>query len=273
MKRISAYKKLKKAVERDYHICVGLDTDKSKIPIHLLSMENPVLEFNKIVIQNTFEYAAAYKINFAFYESEGIKGIETMIETLKLIPDSILVIADAKRGDIGNTSKKYAQSIYDRFKFDSVTLHPYMGYDSVSPFLEYGDKLNFILGLTSNPSSENFEKLNLSNGRFLYQEVIEKVNEWNKSNNCGIVFGATNSDELKLNINNLKKLPLLLPGVGAQGGNLESIISLFRNVDYHEYLINISRGLLYIDSSPNFGAQIKSKLTEYNNIIKSILNS
>ncbi len=270
---MSAHEKLKRATEKGLHICVGLDTDKDKIPAHLLSTDNPMLEFNKVVIQNTFEDAAAYKINFAFYESEGIKGIETMIGTLKLIPDSILVIADAKRGDIGNTSKKYAQSVYDYYKYDSVTLQPYMGYDSVSPFLEYKDKLNFILSLTSNPSSNDFEKLNLSGGRFLYQEVIAKINEWNKFNNCGIVFGATNSDELKLNMNNLKNLPLLLPGVGAQGGSLKSIVDLFDNVDYHDYLINISRGLLYVDDSYNFGMQIKSKLIEYNNLIKSILNS
>jgi len=264
---MNSQEKLRLKTDRNFHICVGLDSDITKIPPHLLSATNPILEFNKTVIDATAELAAAYKINFAFYENWGIKGFQTLEETIKYIPKDVLIIADAKRGDIGNTSKKYAESVFDYFKCDSVTLHPYMGLDSIEPFLAFKDKISFILGLTSNPSAFDFEKQRLENGRFLYQEVIHKINSWNINNNCGLVFGATKIDELKDNIESFNNMPILLPGVGAQGGSLEDVATAFNQNNKSNYLINISRGLIYLDDGHQFGQKIKKKIEEYTNII------
>jgi len=268
---MTAQEKLQKKINSGFHVCVGLDTDINKIPKHLLGLNNPVLEFNKIVIENTCEHAAAYKINFAFYEKDGAKGFETILDTQKFIPNDVLTIADAKRGDIGNTSQMYAGSIYNYFNFDSVTLNPYMGFDSVSPFLEYQDKINFILSLTSNPSAYEFEKQKLSSGELLFQKVIQKVNEWNKNKNCGIVFGATKLDELKENINSFKDLFVLLPGIGSQGGSLEEVVPVFTQNSNKNFIINVSRSLLYADDSTNFGKSILKYIKDYNSVIKSLL--
>lgn len=268
---MNSQEKLKFKIQNKLHICVGLDSDINKIPSHLSTTSNPILEFNKVIIEATYKYAAAYKINFAFYENWGIEGFKTLEETIKLIPEDVLIIADAKRGDIGNTSKKYAESVFDYFKCDSVTLHPYMGSDSIDPFLAYKDKISFILGLTSNPSSQDFEKQKLSNGKYLYQEVINKTNSWNKNNNCGLVFGATNIDELKSNIESFNDMPILLPGVGAQGGSLEDVVNTFKSYDKSNYIINISRGLIFADNGKDFGQVVKSKIKEYNGIIHNLL--
>ncbi len=181
---MNASEKLKKRMEMGFHICVGLDSDINKIPKHLLKYEDPIYEFNKVIIESTKASANSYKINLAFYESRGIEGLKTLEKTLKLIPEEILTIGDAKRGDIGNTSKMYAESIFNHFNFDSITLHPYMGEDSIEPFLQFENKLNFILALTSNKGALDFEKLKLEDGEFLFQKVISKVNEWNKNKNC-----------------------------------------------------------------------------------------
>lgn len=270
---MKSIEKINKRLENKLHICVGLDTDIKKIPTFLLEKENPILEFNKVIIENTKDIAACYKINLAFYEAEGTKGLEMLEETLKCIPEDIFVIGDAKRGDIGNTSEMYAISIYDHFKFDSITLHPYMGYDSLSPFIKYDEKLNFILVLTSNPGSVDFEKLVLNDGRFLYQAVSDKVKEWNVNKNLGVVFGATNSEELKHNIDRLKDLYILLPGVGAQGGSLEDVVTIMKNANHSKFIINVSRALLYTQNSENFGSLSREILVDYNNKIQEILNS
>jgi len=267
---INSYEKIKSLVNQDKHICVGLDTDVEKIPEHLRKLSDPVFEFNKIVIENTAEDAAAYKINFAFYEKDGAKGFEGIQKTLELIPKNILTIADAKRGDIGNTSQMYAQSVFEHFNFDSVTLHPYMGFDSLEPFLNYKDKLNFILALTSNKGSADFEKLILDGGTSLYQKVIEKVNSWNRAKNCGIVFGATNADELRVNIKSFDGLIVLLPGIGAQGGSLEEVVSAFKQNHNNNFLINVSRALIYCDSSKDFASKINSTLKELNESVKKV---
>ncbi|MCF8242058.1 MAG: orotidine-5'-phosphate decarboxylase [Melioribacteraceae bacterium] len=267
---MTAQDKLKSRIGNGLHICVGLDSDIKKIPKHLLSYDDPVLEFNRLLIENTYKEVCAYKINTAFYESSGIDGLRTMEETIKIIPNDILIIGDAKRGDIGNTSRKYAQSIYDCFKFDSTTLHPYMGYDSISPFLEYKDKINFILALTSNPGSNDFEKLQ-SDNKYIYEHVIKKCSEWNTNKNIGIVFGATNPDELKNAIDDFGNLFVLLPGVGAQGGDLEKIVSTFEKKKNINYIINVSRAIIYSDSEEEFHLHAKNKLIEYNEQIFNIL--
>lgn len=267
---MKAQEKLKNKLDKDLHICVGLDTDKSKIPKHLTNDKEGVLEFNKVIISETHYFAAAYKINFAFYEEAGAEGMEMLSQTLEFIPDDVLVIGDAKRGDIGNTSKMYAKSLFEHFNLDASTLSPYMGEDSLRPFLDYTDKLHFILALTSNPGSHDFEKLELTSGKKLYQEVIQKVNKWNKYNNCGIVFGATNLDELKENINSFGDLIVLLPGVGAQGGDLEGIVSTFKQNSNNNFIVNVSRALLYADSSKDFAKTSKLILHDYNRIIQDL---
>lgn len=265
----SAKIKFENAVKNNKHICVGLDTDINKIPDYIKKYENPILEFNKIVIENTKDYAGSYKINFAFYESLGNSGMKIIEDTLKYIPSDILTIGDAKRGDIGNTSQMYAKSIFDSLNFDSVTLNPYMGIDSVEPFLDYPDKVSFILVLTSNKSANDFEKLRLNNDKYLYQDVLNKVINWNKNKNCGIVFGATNIEELKLNISNFNDLYVLLPGVGAQGGSLEDIVKTFKENNLNKYQVNISRALIYCDASNNFPNKLVETICNYNKIIES----
>ena len=254
------------------YICVGLDSDILKIPIHLRSASNPILDFNRAIINSTKNEAAAYKINFAFYEKDGEKGLKNLSDTIKLIPADTLIIADAKRGDIRNTSLMYAKSIFDYLKCDAVTLNPLMGKDSLEPFLEYEDKLNFILALTSNNGADDFEKLKLDNGRFLFQYIIEKIVEWNSNYNCGLVFGATNSIELKENVKSFGSLPVLLPGVGAQGGKLEDIIIAFESADRSNYLINVSRGIIYKSSERDFAEKASEELVNLNKRIDSVLN-
>ncbi|WP_337871835.1 orotidine-5'-phosphate decarboxylase [Ignavibacterium sp.] len=247
-------------------VCVGLDTDINKIPKHLLSSEEPIIEFNKSIIKATKNYAAAYKINFAFYEVHGSKGFDLIKKTLSFIPDDVLTIADAKRGDIGNTSEMYAKSIYEHFGFDSVTLHPYMGKDSLQPFLNYSEKLNFILALTSNPGSSNFEKQILNDGSFLFQRVIKSVAEWNTLNNCGIVFGATNPNELISNLDAFENLTLLLPGVGAQGGGFKDILKIFSHHKRKNFIVNLSRGLLYLSSRNDYMIETEKEIIRLNQV-------
>jgi orotidine-5'-phosphate decarboxylase len=268
-KIMNAIEKLKNRLDKGFHICVGLDSDIDKIPVYLRNNDDAILKFNKAIIESTNDIAAAFKINFAFYEKEGAKGMELLSHTLELIPEDVLVIGDAKRGDIGNTSKMYAQSMFEHYLIDSSTLSPYMGEDSLSPFIEYKNNLHFILALTSNPGSHDFEKLELTSGKKVYQEVIYKVNEWNKNKNLGIVFGATNLEELKINIENFNELFVLLPGIGAQGGDLEGIVRTFKEYSNNNYLINVSRALIYADSTDNFAKISRRVLEEYNQTIKS----
>lgn len=261
---MTAREKLESKFEKNFHICVGLDTDINKIPKHLSAEKDPVLEFNKIIIDSTSEHAACYKINFAFYERFGAKGFDDLAQTLELIPKEIFVIADAKRGDIGNTSEMYAKAVFDELKFDSITLHPYMGFDSLQPFLNYKDKINFILALTSNKGAVDFEKQKMEDGRFLFQHVIENANNWNENKNCGIVFGATKVDELKENISSFGDLVVLLPGVGAQGGSLEEVTAAFNQHNNKNFLVNVSRALLYCDDSKNFQKSVTGIIKNYN---------
>jgi orotidine-5'-phosphate decarboxylase len=250
-------------------ICVGLDTDINKIPKFLQGDPDGVFKFNKSIIEATREYAAAYKINFAFYEQAGSKGITELERTVELIPQDILSIADAKRGDIGNTSDMYAKSVYEHFNFDAVTLHPYMGKDSLQPFLNFTNKMNYVLVLTSNPGANDFEKLELKDGRFFYQNILENVNKWNENNNCGIVFGATKLDELKSNINKFDNLSILLPGVGAQGGNLEDISKTFKNNNRKNYIVNVSRGIIYKSSGEDFAEAARNEIISLNKLISN----
>ena len=269
---MKALQKLQEKQKENKFICVGLDTDLEKIPSHLKQTKNPVLEFNKSIIESTHKFAAAYKINFAFYEERGSKGFEILKDTVEIIPKNTLIIGDAKRGDIGNTSKYYAKSVFEYFGFDSVTVNPYMGLDSIKPFLEYDDKLIFILALTSNPGANDFEKLQLNDGSFLFQNVIKKVEYWNEKNNCGIVFGATNPTELQENIDSFGDLPVLLPGIGIQGGDLEEVMKIFIQHKKLNLLVNSSRGIIYKDNSLNFAVAAKEEVIRLNKSILGFLS-
>jgi orotidine-5'-phosphate decarboxylase len=269
---MNAINKLNRKNSEGKFICVGLDTDLHKLPPHIRNSDDPIYEFNRLIIETTAESAAAYKLNFAFYELFGSRGFEVLKRTIDIIPDDVLIIGDAKRGDIGNTSRMYADSIYNYFRCDASTINPYMGEDSVKPFLQFEDKLNFILALTSNPGAENFEKLKLQDGKYLYQRVIKTVNQWNVKNNCGIVFGATQSVELKDNFDLIGRLPVLLPGVGAQGGSLEDVVSSFKKAGRLGFLINVSRGIIYKSSLSDFADAASGELMSLNIKVKKELD-
>jgi orotidine-5'-phosphate decarboxylase len=232
-------------------LCVGLDPDLEKIPKHLLDTENPVLEFNKAIIEATAPYCVAYKPNLAFFEALGVQGMHILHETLKSIPKTHFVIADAKRGDIGNTSKKYAEAFYNRLGCDAITIAPYMGSDSVQPFLGEKRKWAILLALTSNPGADDFEQLPLANGKRLFEEVIDRAMEWGSTEELMFVVGATRPDMLKRIRERAPEYFFLIPGVGAQGGNLEEVAKAALTKDCG-ILVNASRSILYASSGADF---------------------
>lgn len=241
-------------------LCVGLDTDINKIPKHLLTEEDPIFEFNKQIIDATKDYCVAYKPNIAFYESLGPKGWESLQKTIDYIPGNIFTIADAKRGDIGNTSKMYAKTFFEYYNFDSVTVAPYMGRDSVAPFLEFKNKWVILLVATSNIGGEDFQYLSLEKGKELFEEVLETSKQWGSAQNLMYVVGATRPEVFKKIRKIVPNSFLLVPGVGAQGGSLKEVCKYGLNKDVG-LLVNSSRGIIYADSSKNFAkvAGLKAK--------------
>lgn len=226
-------------------LCVGLDSDPLKIPDVFAAYDSPVLEFNRAIIRATSDVAIAYKFNTAFYEARGIKGLRDMEQTLSHIPDTVMTIADAKRADIGNTSRMYAQAFFDHCSFDAVTVAPYMGSDSLEPFFAYTDKLVFVLCLTSNGGSADFEEQVMQDGRPLYRSVLDKATSWSQNGNGGVVVGATKSSLLGDIRREAPTLFLLIPGVGAQGGSLEEAVNLGVDSNRQSAIINVSRSLIY----------------------------
>ncbi|MBI5022377.1 MAG: orotidine-5'-phosphate decarboxylase [Ignavibacteriales bacterium] len=239
-------------------LCIGLDTDVSKIPTLLQSTNNPQLEFNRHIIEATSDFACAYKLNLAFYESAGERGYETIHKTLELIPKEIITIADGKRGDIGNTAEQYAKIIFDDWKFDSATVNPYMGKDSIEPFIKDENHCAFILAITSNPGSHDFQYLDV-NGRPLYEHVVAKATGWNVKKNIGLVAGATHPDELKRIREMIPEMPLLIPGIGAQKGDMEATIRNGCDKNGLLALINVSRGIIFASSDDNFAVKAREE--------------
>jgi orotidine-5'-phosphate decarboxylase len=240
--------------KKQSYLCVGLDTDLDKIPQHLLSEADPVFEFNKQIIDATQKYCVAYKPNIAFYEALGPKGWESLQKTLDYIPKDIFTIADAKRGDIGNTSSLYAKAFFQQMNFDSVTVAPYMGEDSVKPFLQFKDKWVILLAHTSNPGSSDFQLIeSIVTGRKLYEEVLLKAQKWGSSDQLMFVVGATQSEKIE----SIRKLAsdhfFLVPGIGAQGGDLE-LVSKYGMNKQCGLLVNSARSIIYASSSKDFGA-------------------
>jgi len=230
-------------------LCIGLDTELSKIPHHLREEQSPLRTFNKQIIDATKECASAYKINTAFYEQYGVKGWEALQETISSIPNDIVTIADAKRADIGNTSSAYARAIFDELQCDAITVNPYMGYDSLAPFLEREDRMVIVLALTSNPGSADFQRL-ISAGKPIYQHVIETVLSWKSNASIGFVIGATHPEELALIRQYAQDAVLLIPGIGAQGGDIDAIMKANAN---GPVFINVSRGIQYAGEGEQFG--------------------
>jgi orotidine-5'-phosphate decarboxylase len=248
------------------YLCVGLDTDIAKIPSHLLHHPDAVFEFNKQVIDATKEYCVAYKINTAFYEALGVKGWTALEKTVAYIPSTHFTIADAKRGDIGNTSAEYAKAFFKAMNFDALTVAPYMGEDSIRPFLDYKDKWTIVLGLTSNPGARDFELQRVMEQEeildegvhiskqhivFLYQSVLKKVAAWGTSSNLMFVIGATRADEFSTVRALLPDHFFLVPGVGAQGGSLKEISEKGLNRECG-LLVNASRAVIYSSGGKDF---------------------
>jgi orotidine-5'-phosphate decarboxylase len=238
-------------------LCVGLDVDMDKIPAHLLKEEDPIFAFNKAIIDATHSYAVAYKPNVAFYEAYGVKGwqaLEKTIQYLNLNYPEVFTIADAKRGDIGNTASRYAKAFFEDLGFDSLTVAPYMGKDSVEPFLAFEDKFTILLGLTSNPGAADFEMLPMANGKYLYETVIETAAQYKNGHQLMYVVGATQATAIK----DIRALVpdsfLLVPGVGAQGGSLAEVCSEGLN-DQVGLLVNSSRGIIYASSKEDFAVE------------------
>ena len=245
-------------------LCIGLDTDIQKIPEYLSKFDDPVFEFNKQIIDSTKDLCVAYKLNTAFYESNGINGWKSLMKTIEYIPKNIFSIADAKRGDIGNTSKMYAKTFFETMDFDSITVNPYMGSDSVEPFLDFNNKWVILLALTSNKGSEDFQNFSNQSNVKLYQQVIEKSMNWSDDSRIMYVVGATKSNSLKEIRKIIPDHFLLIPGIGAQGGSLDDVVKYGMNKDCG-LLINSSRSIIYAGHGENFAdnareAALKIKL-------------
>lgn len=235
---------------RDSLVCVGLDVNESRIPSHIMAQADPIFKFNKAIIDATADQVLAYKPNLAFYEAFGTEGWDILQRTVDYIPEGIIKIGDAKRGDIGITAQKYAEALF-KIGFDVVTVNPYLGWDSIGPFVEDETKGVFILCLTSNPSSRDFQYA-VSDGRTLYQQVAETAVKWNEKDNCGLVVGATHPDELGDIRSIAPDLPFLIPGIGAQGGDLEASVAAGTDSQGEMAVINSSRGIIYASSGEDF---------------------
>ncbi|NQD72218.1 orotidine-5'-phosphate decarboxylase [Sphingobacterium shayense] len=243
-------------------LCVGLDTDMTKIPSHLLGEEDPIYTFNKAIIEATEDLCVAYKPNIAFFECYGVKGWQSLQKTWEALPKNCLSIADAKRGDIGNTSTRYAKAFFDQevsgLGFDSITIAPYMGHDSVTPFLEIPRKWAIVLALTSNPGSLDFQNFRNEQGQQLFESVLEKVASWGSIENTMFVVGATRGQGFAEVRRYAPDHFLLVPGVGAQGGSLSDVCQYGMNKDCG-LLVNSTRGIIYASSGKDFADRARQE--------------
>ncbi len=244
-------------LSRQSFLCIGLDSDLNKIPKHLLGFEDPIFEFNKRIIDATQDLCVAYKPNIAFYEALGAKGWESLQKTLDYIPKTHFTIADAKRGDIGNTSRLYAKAFFETLNFDAVTVAPYMGIDSVSPFLEFENKTVILLALTSNKGSNDFQfEKQGDSGMPLYEKVMRKAQEWGNLDNLMFVVGATHPEKFEEIRQIAPNHFLLVPGIGAQGGDLQGVSKYGLN-DHCGLLVNSSRGIIFAGTGEDFAEKAR----------------
>ncbi|HLS31594.1 MAG TPA: orotidine-5'-phosphate decarboxylase [Flavobacteriaceae bacterium] len=261
-------------VEKRSFLCIGLDVDLEKIPASLHQEEDPIFAFNKAIIDNTHHLAVAYKPNTAFYEAYGLRGWKALQKTITYLKENhpeIFVIADAKRGDIGNTSTRYAKAFFEEFPCDAITIAPYMGRDSVEPFLEFKDKYAILLGLTSNPGSLDFQMQQVEE-EALFEKVIRTALDWDNSQHLMFVIGATKPEYFQ----NVRKIApnnfLLVPGVGAQGGELKEVCKYGLNEDCG-LLINSSRGIIYASSKEDFAETAAEKAKSLQQEMETILEA
>lgn len=268
MTRQELFSQVKK---KNSYLCVGLDTDIAKLPEHLRREKDPIFEFNKQIIDTTHDLCIAYKPNVAFYEALGPKGWESLQKTVEYIPKSCFTIADAKRGDIGNTSSLYARAFFKEMNFDSITVAPYMGEDSVKPFLEFKDKWVILLAHTSNPGSSDFQLLSSIDGRFLYEEVIVRSQQWGTPDNLMYVVGATRADKVE----GIRRIApdhfFLVPGIGAQGGSLEHISKAGLTKECG-LIVNSARAIIYASSDKDFAAEARREAMKVQVEMKALLN-
>ena len=269
-KKVTRKELINEIRKKQSFLCIGLDTDPSKIPTFLKRKNDPIFEFNKSIIEATQHLCVAYKLNLAFYESLGEVGWQSLKKTLDYIPKNIFTIADAKRGDIGNTASMYAKTFFETYQFDSVTLSPYMGKDSITPFLDRKGKWAIVLGLTSNPGAEDFQMKELRSGEFIFEKVISTAKEWGNHENMMFVVGATKSEKLKRIREVAPKHFLLVPGIGAQGGSLEEVCENGLNQDVG-LLINSSRGIIYASQAEDFAQAAANAAESIQSQMKAIL--
>jgi len=248
-------------------LCIGLDPDPDLMP------DVDILAFNKAIIDSTHDLVCAYKPNLAFYEALGIEGLTILKKTMEHMPADIPIIGDAKRGDIGNTAKAYAKALFSTFGFDAATVNPYLGFDSVEPFIDYQDKGVFILCRTSNRGALDFQGLRCSGGLLLYEMVAQKAREWNIYGNIGLVVGATYPEELKSIRSICPEMPLLIPGIGAQGGDLSLAVSYGVDAKGGKAIINVSRKILYASRERDFAQAARNTAEKIRNQINSYLAS
>jgi len=254
------------------YLCVGLDTDIHKIPSHLHKASDPVFEFNKQIIEATYQYAVAYKPNIAFYEALGPQGWESLQKTLEYIPKDCFSIADAKRGDIGNTSELYAKAFFEQMNFDSITVAPYMGEDSIKPFLQFKDKWVILLAHTSNAGAADFQQIiNQLSGKQLYEEVMLKAMQWASEENLMFVVGATQADKIAAIRALAPDYFFLVPGVGAQGGDLKAVSKAGLTKDCG-LLVNSSRAIIYASSDRDFANKAAAAAQQVQEEMKVYLN-
>lgn len=260
--------------QKQNYLCIGLDTDAAKLPKHLQGKPTAVVDFNKAIIDATKDFCVSYKINTAFYEAMGIKGWEALEETVHYIPSTHFKIADAKRGDIGNTSAQYAKTFFEIYPFDAVTVAPYMGEDSIRPFLDYTNKWTIVLGLTSNKGAADFEQLKVNSEEhkhlYLYEKVMQKVASWGSTENLMFVIGATKAAQLKSIRKTFADHFFLVPGVGAQGGSLADVSNAALNDD-GGILINASRAIIYAGTNERFAEDGRIVAEQYANEMKTFI--
>jgi|ERR1051326_1799992 orotidine 5'-phosphate decarboxylase subfamily 2 len=247
-------------------LCVGLDSDFAKIPERFKQTENPQFEFNKWIIDETAEFAAAFKPNAAFYEARGAQGMKELKLTMEYIAQNcsdVFTIYDAKRGDIGNTNNGYIASIFDWLGFDSITLHPYFGSESLKPFFERTDKASIILCRSSNPGAGELQDLKVD-GRPLWQMVAEKTaKDWNKNNNCMLMIGATYTEEMRIARSIINDMTLLVPGIGAQGGDVEATVKAGLNLEKKGIIVNSSRGIIFAENPGEEAKKLRDEINKY----------
>lgn len=249
-------------------LCIGLDTDPSKLPPHLGKSKDAVVHFNHGIIEATSDLVCAYKINLAFYEALGERGWHVLRETISAIPRGVVTIGDGKRGDIGNTAERYAHALFTELGFDAATVNPYMGFDSVEPFIRSVERGVFVLALTSNEGSNDFQRL-VFRGRPLYEKVIQATLKWNTKQNLGLIVGATHPEELRPIRALAPSMPILIPGIGKQGGDLESAVHFGCDSKGELAIINAGRSILYASNGKDFVAAARNEALQLRNQIQA----